>query len=104
MNASGTIGRLTDREAWPDRDTSRHIGEAGVAICITRLDDFRTSPHAATVGARGNIRDSEHLRQNPRPIGTAQFRAGWSKGLRSLKIRHARKKLVVPGNPHPTFH
>ena len=60
--------------------------ESSVAICATRVERFRTWPHAVPVAVFGNIHPNEHLRQKSRLIGTAQFCTNWSKALRGLEI------------------
>ena len=75
-----------------------------VANCITRLDHFRTWPHAVSIVVLCYICCDAHLRPKTRPTDTAQFRLDWGKPLRRLEIRRTRnKKSAISAYPQPVI-
>jgi hypothetical protein len=69
---------------------------SSVAICASRLDDFRTCQGMATTTACRNILISKDLQPKTRGIVPVQFRPDRYKWLRAQEIRQTTKKQRDP--------
>ena len=85
-----TYSSLRDLSRANAPELTRRV--SGVANCITRLDDFRTWPHAVPVAILGTIRSHEHLRPKSRPTDTAQSCPNRNNSLRELEIGETQEK------------
>jgi hypothetical protein len=81
---------LRDSRCGNAQGTARFV--SGVAICSTRLDEFRSWQSTATIAVGNNLRVKQCLRRESRPIVSGQKRPKGNNALWRLEIRPKRKK------------